>query len=238
MQKRVVPWISYGLDKRFYDTFGDQDIIYYHAPFCKNNISTQRLFACFLSPEVKNWNIPRTIHSCYIVKKGRFYLKNINRIQKDIFPHSTIFQSKLAFGLKRLNKPTCIDGDHRTASDYIKLFNKTKYFFCYDPCSFLVNIALLCGCIVIQDPVDGYNETEWMYALGIPTKLKGFSYGVENIKYAEATIGDAYGPCMEFINKSDESITKFIYEMEYKTYNLDKCYPYEESAFSLMFQYK
>ena len=79
--KRVVRWVAYGLDKRYYDSFGDQDIIYYHLPFCKNNLSTQRLFACFLSPNVKNRNQIRTNDICYIVKKGIAYEKNITRIK-------------------------------------------------------------------------------------------------------------------------------------------------------------
>ena len=94
----------------------------------------------------------------------------------------------------------------------------------------------MCGCIVVQDHVDEYTEEEWMYALGIPTKLKGFSYGLGNIEYAKATIGDAYGPCMELIKQSDESIKKFLYEMKHNTYNLDKCYEYEKSPFALMFR--
>lgn len=237
--KRVVRWVAYGLDKCYYDSFGDQDIIYYHLPFCKNNLSTQSLFACFLSPDVKNRNELRTLHSCYIVKKGIVYSKNKNRVNTNTFPHSELFQRKNKIPYTKVADTLCLDGYPITASGYIDMFNKTKYFFCYDPCSFLVIIALLCGCIVIQDPVDGYTEEEWTYATtGLRIKLNGFSYGIENIKYAKETISNAYGPCMQFVNRSDESIKKFLYEMENKTYNLDKCYPYEESPVSLMFQHR
>ena len=95
-------------------------------------------------------------------------------------------------------------------------------------------MALLCGCIVIQDPLDGYTEEEWMYAVGIPTKLKGLAYGLENLRYAEDTIKDAHDVCIEFITQSDTSIKQFLHDMEHKTYNTDRCYKYSESPYAIM----
>lgn len=233
--KTVVRWVAYGLDDHFYKSFADTDIIYYHVPFCKNNLSTQRLFACFLSPNVKNRFQQRDITLSYTLKKGRFYNRIRNMEQTGVFPHSYLLKNPALPFLQ--SSKTSVHLDYDVTMEYcIDIFNRSKYFFCYDPCTFLLLIALLCGCIVVQDPVEGYTEEEWMYAVGIPTKLKGFAYGIENIGYAEATIGDAYGPCMEIVNQSDKSIKKFLHEMETKTYNTDRCYEYEESPFSMMFK--
>ena len=232
--KRVVRWVAYGLPNEYYDSFSDTDIIYYHLPFCKNNLTKQRLFSCRLSPDVKNNRENRVNELCFIVKKGYKFWKNSIRRDTNTFPHQHMFKNRLSF----LKTNSGIDlAAYSSQTDYISIFNKTKYFFCYDPCTFLVIIALLCGCIVIQDPVDGYTEEEWIYAtLGINSvKLKGLAYGIENIKYAEDTIQDAYGPCMDIINQADGTIKQFLYDMEHKTYNTDRCYKYSESPFSLMF---
>jgi hypothetical protein len=233
--KRIVRWLVYGVDSGHYNQYQDGEIIYYHIPFCKNNITTQRLFSCRLSPEVKNRHEPRSHTLCYTIKKGMVYNKNHIRLQTGKFPHDILVPhstNRLSF-LKNPNV-LCFDGNYSTLEEQINLFNKTKYFYCYDPCSFLIIMALLCGCIVIQDPIDGYTEEEWMYAIGIHTKLKGLAYGIENLKYAENTIGDAYDNCMEFINQRDSSIKKFLHDMEHKTYNTDKCYKYSESPYAIM----
>ena len=232
--KRVIRWVGYGLDRCYYDAYSDTDIIYYHAPFCKNNLlASQKLFPCRLSPEVRNMNVPRTHKLCYVVKKGWKYWKNTIRRNTNTFPHNIFNNKQVSF--INTDSPIDIEAVHSTQTDHIALFNKTKYFYCYDPCTFLIIIALLCGCIVIQDPIDGYTEEEWMYAFGIPTKLKGLAYGIENLKYAESTIQDAYGPCMDLVNQSDISIKQFLHDMKHNTYNTNKCYKYSESAHAFMF---
>jgi len=232
--KRVVRWVAFGLQKELYNEFKDSDIIYYHAPFCKNNIASNRLFSCFLSPEVKNRYERRSIDLCYTIKKGILMAKNRYRIEKNVFPHTFFSTGPISF-LRRQTEPMFLDGHKLALDDAVSIFNKSKYFFCYDPCCFLVIVALLCGCIVIQDPVDGYTEEEWMHAVGIPKKLNGFAYGLENIKWAQKTIGGAYGPCMEYVAQSDTSIKKFVHEMETGTYNKEPCYKYEETYAPMTF---
>ena len=230
--KQVIRWIAYGTHEKAYKFFSETDIIYYHAPFCKNNESSQRLMSLRLPPGLYNQYRVRDIDVCWILKKGAVYCKNYFREKTRTFPHNILFpKSKLSF-LK--NNPHILEICGYNQLDDISAFHRSKFFFCYDPCCFLIIIALLCGCIVVQDPVDGYTEEEWMYAMGIPTRLKGFAYGIENIEYAKSTIVDAYGTCMEFISQSDKSIKKFLHEMETKTYSKEKCYEYDESLYSLM----
>jgi len=226
--KRVVRWVALGVQKELYNKFNDSDIIYYHAPFCKNNITSQRLFSCYLSPEIKNRYEQRTIDICYVIKKGIIMSKNFQRKEKNQFPHNFFSTGPISF-LRRNPLIIDLDGYNLTLENSISYFNKSKYFFCYDPACFLVIVALLCGCIVVQDPIDGYTEEEWMYSLGIPKKLNGLAYGLQNIKWAKATISESYGPCMEYVAQSDISIKKFLHEMETGTYNTKPCYKYEET---------
>lgn len=233
--KKVVRWIIYSVPDIEYKRFADDEIIYYHIPFCKNNITNQRLFVMSLSDKIVNRNESRDVKVCYAMKKGMEYYKNFQRVTTNVFPHSfltvknrkTIWEKKI-----NENKPSVVEIPPYTWSQEqcIDLFNKSEYFFCYDPCSFLVIMASLCGCIVVQDPIDGYTEEEWMYACGITTRLKGVAYGVENIEYARSTIQDASGPIKELMQSSEKSVTQFLSDIESKSYNMDKCYKYHESA--------
>ena len=232
--KKIVRWIIYGVKVDDYSRYQDNEIIYYHIPFCKNNKSTQRLFSCILPTNVRNRGEKRTSTICCAMKKGIDYEKNKIRIHLNQFPHDILKHKSKISTISNLTDPIFWFDFSNTLEEQIDVFNKTKYFYCYDPCSFMIIIALLCGCIVIQDPIDNYTEEEWMYAIGINTKLKGLAYGIENINYAINTIHEAYESCMEFINQRDTSIKKFLYEMENKTYNLDKCYEYSKSPYSLV----
>lgn len=230
--KRVVKWVGYGVNKQIVDTLQDTDIIYYHLPFCKNNLSTNRLFPIYFPPEIENRKEPRTNLVCYIVKKGLKFKKNQYRINSNVFPHTKLLRSKIP--PYTTIKAQSLEGV-KDISEYVNIFNKTKYFFCYDPCTFLIIMALLCGCIVVQDPIDGYTEEEWMYVMGQPTKLKGLAYGMENIKYAEDTIDDATSSCMDVIKYSETSIKNFIYEIENYSYKQEKCYDFTKSESPFMF---
>jgi hypothetical protein len=232
--KRVVRWIAFGTPEEQYKQFGENDIIYYHARWCKNNFTNNILFGCHLPQEVYNKNGIRNIDACWTLKKGGQYYKNHIREKTRTFPHDILFPKKKLSFLQTNPKIVELYGYNPNQLDHISVFHRSKFFFCYDPCCFLIILALLCGCIVVQDPPDGYTEEEWMYAMGIPTRLKGFAYGIENINYAKATIGDVYGPCMDYINTSDKSIKKFLHEMETNTYSKDKCYEYDESLYSFM----
>jgi hypothetical protein len=113
------------------------------------------------------------------------------------------------------------------------MFNTTKYFHCYDPCCFLFIMALMCGCVVVQHPVEGYSEEEWRYTIGIGD-LPGIAYGYDKIQKAEETIGEAYAKCVEFLNNMDKTIDRFVHEIETGTYDTKECYRFTESPYSLL----
>ena len=124
----------------------------------------------------------------------------------------------------------CWDHNH-----VIETFKKTKYFHCYDPACFLIVIALMCGCIVIQHPyVEGQTREQWEHAAyyGVVGKIKGLAYGIEDLPYAEATIHEAPEHCKKFLEFSESTVDHFVNDMESGTYNTDPCYKFNDSPYA------
>jgi len=80
----------------------------------------------------------------------------------------------------------------------IEIFQTHKYFVCYDPYSFLMQMAAMCGCIPIVVPINGTSKYEWnmrtwmgpyMRAFGL-ADVQGIAYGNDpkEIAYASATM--------------------------------------------------
>jgi hypothetical protein len=94
----------------------------------------------------------------------------------------------------------------------------------------------MCGCIVIQDPVDGYSESEWMYAtVGTNVRFKGMAYGIENLQYAKDTIHEASSICTSLLNR--DNVSSFISDLVNKRYVIEPCYDYNNSKYSLQHVY-
>jgi hypothetical protein len=74
-------------------------------------------------------------------------------------------------------------------------------------------MALMCGCIVIQHPLNNYTADEWRRSIGL-CGLNGIAYGAENIPAAEATIQYAVEDCMKFKKHNEETIDNFVRDME------------------------
>jgi hypothetical protein len=206
--KKIIRWILFGT--YLYPQYHKHEIIYYFAPFCKNNPANKRLSFCYWPAGLENKNLVRTNESCYIAKKGMY-----NPIIYAMFTNNTV-------PLKGLN----LEGLNH--EQLIKTFNTTKYFYCYDPCCFLVVMALMCGCIVVQYPIIGYTAKEWKYAVNLPT-LNGVSYGHDNLTHAEATIGFAAADCLKFKELNEISFKNFINDLETGNYTYEPCYPYNDS---------
>jgi hypothetical protein len=70
-----------------------------------------------------------------------------------------------------------------------EIFNKCKYFYCYDPNSAYTIFASVCGCIPIIYQIDGINEHDYftsrMYYFDGTVYNKGIVYGnnINKINY-------------------------------------------------------
>jgi hypothetical protein len=211
--KRIVRYITYG--SHWYPGYEANEMIYYHLPFCKNNPAKKRLTPTYWPSGIKNLGLPRTNTATYIVKKGSRYPDVRNTFSNT----------------NNLRQLAAIDIEGQSHEELIKTFNTTKYFYCYDPCCFLVIVAVMCGCIVIQHPVAGCSADEWRYMVEMPKN--GVAYGYSDLARAESTIDLAYEECLKFKRSADESVDNFIKDMETGNYTYEPCYKFNESPYSL-----
>ena len=209
--KKVVRYLTYG--SHWYSDYEPNEIIYYHAPFCKNNPAKQRLMPLYWPPGLENKGLERINQSCFITKKGIRY-RTVQEIVTSIHEN---------YGT---------DLQYKSHDELIHTFNTTKYFYCFDPCSFLVIMALMCGCIVIQHPFLGLSADEWMYTVGLKS-LNGIAYGYQNLAHAESTMPNARDDCLKFKEESESSVDKFIQDMKTGNYTIEPCYPFTGSPYSL-----
>jgi hypothetical protein len=222
---RIIRWVLLGAHR--YEQYEKNEIIYYYLPFCKDNPAVPRLSLTYLPANVTNRQQPRTHESCYIVKKGLRYLKNFNPNRK--FGIVSREQLHILPWSKERLKPIELDFV-KSHEEFIQIFNTTKYFVCYDPLCFLVIIALLCGCVVVQDPVDNYSESEWIYAsLGVRMdKFPGIAYGLSNLDYARNSMHQSHNVCMKLINSRDDSFNSFVNDIKNGTFSYEPCFKFND----------
>lgn len=211
--KRIVRWILYG--SHLYSYYLPNEIVYYLLPFAPGNLATQRLTVVHHPDGIVNKGLPRTNESCYVIAKGYKYSEI-----RDIFSSPTHMH---------INDTNLTGKNH---SDIIQIFNTTKYFYCYDPCSFLIQMSLMCGCIVVQYPPLGCTAEEWMYMLDMKS-LNGIAYGLENLAHAEKTISLAYADCIAFKEDHEKTVDTFINDMKTGNYTYQPCYPFNNSPRAL-----
>jgi len=135
-----------------------------------------------------NPNILRILHP--------FYGKN----RKFRYPIPRFFQANRNYPIRNPNfvhPPGSFElTREHTILQHIYIFNKFKWFMCYDPSTFYIVIAALCGCIPIVRKISGLNKQQWLKTTAASEYLKnkgldnlyGIAYGVEDMQYAENTI--------------------------------------------------
>jgi hypothetical protein len=212
--KRIVRWVLYGA--HLYDSYDPTETMYYFSPFCQNHLP-KKLLQCFhVPPNLCFPTEPRTEESCFVLKKG--------------------YKSSWVRDHFYANHPTGFDlSSLRQHSEIIEVLKKTKYFHCYDPASFVIIMALLCGCIVIQHPyIEGQTREQWEHSLGFDVigKIKGLAYGDEDLSYAESTIHEAPEYFQKLFDFADSTIDSFIQDMETGNFTNEPCYKFNESPYS------
>ena len=184
--KYIVRWMLSQLGTNFpseiLNTWNKNELVYYFNSEIKifNNkekIGTiyKYLTTLYINPQIKNHNIIKK-GWCFTLRKS-FYHKNIKYIH-----------SKDAYKINQ----------HIKQEEFINVFNKYKYFVSYDPLTFLINIATLCGCVSIVYPIDGLDKIAWIKMTGLAEyfdkinqyDLYGVAYGnsKEEIYFAENTM--------------------------------------------------
>ena len=218
--KRIIRWVLYGA--HMYDSYEPNEIVYYLAPFCHNHFPKKILQGWYVPPNLGLPTEPRTEEYCFILKKG----------ERNPWPRNRFYANPPA------GRDINLIPRH---SEIIDVFKKTKYFHCYDPACFLIVMALMCGCIVIQHPyVEGQTREQWEHAAyyGVVGKIKGLAYGIEDLPYAEATIHEAPDHCKKFLEFSESTVDQFAHDMETGNYTTEPCYRFNDSPYSYQHVYR
>jgi hypothetical protein len=216
--KYVVRWMLSELGKNipynWVNTWGKSELVYY-----------------FLS-ELKIKDSPEKLNSIYkfltmiYVKPNTFI--NLKR-PRDGFIHTFKKASYHKNGIRQIHP----DNSHfienfLNYNHMVDVFNNYKYFICYDPCSFLIYIAALCGCIPILYKVDNVSKEEYFNGKADINSIfyqyymdheyinyPGIAYGLEDIHHAESTLHllpDLLFKQIEYMNM--KSLDNFINDMK------------------------
>jgi hypothetical protein len=195
--KNVVRWILLEMDKtsnriQIPKTWGPNDLVYHW----ETGENTRQLCIMWYNPVFINNNTagPRD-DTCYIVKKGHLIHSNIEYIH----PENSI----------------CIDNIDDL--NYINsVFNKCKYFYCYDPnCAFTI-FAACCGCIPIVYPISGVNAEAFfkyrMFNYNGTIYNKGIVYGnnIDDINRAATELSGVEDGYKLLFNRYLETVDRFI----------------------------
>jgi hypothetical protein len=205
--KYVIRWILAPIGicshPETYKTWGPNDLVYYfnsEDKFIKEPEKVSKeyklLNILFINPKAINFNLQNRSGTCHTFRKS-YYHKNIQLIH----PSNS-------FEVTR----------RHTQEDYIKIFNKYKYFICYDPLTFLSVIAALCGCISIVKKVDGLSKKDWLNMLAITEYFKesgentlyGIAYGADDLENAINTL--------HLVKKQWDDITNFMINKNIKSF--------------------
>jgi hypothetical protein len=145
--KNVVRWIllDLGIEMPFnhYEKWDKKDLIYFWETKDTTNKYFKQLNCQWLNNIFYNKGLKfeERNNTCYIIKKSIFVHKNIKYLHK--------------------SDSICLDNIH-SLKEKCDIFNKCKYFYCYDPNTMYIIYALLCGCIPIIYPLEGISKTEYM----------------------------------------------------------------------------
>lgn len=185
--KYVVRWMLSELGQNVpyehLNTWNKNELVYYFNSEKKLNDNPEKIGSIYkllsilhLPPQAIQTNFETRINVCYTIRKAHYIHKN---------------------GIKYIHPENAFELIYNNHSlyEYIQVFNKFKYFICYDSLSFYIIISALCGCIPIVYPKDGLSKKDWINTTAVSEycsikgldNLYGIAYGIEDIKYAEDT---------------------------------------------------
>lgn len=185
--KYVVRWMLSKLGQNVpYDwvnTWNKNELVYYfnsedkikNEPNKLGNIY-KLLNVIYINPYLTNLNLKNRKGTCFTIRKA---LETNGKKIMNVHPPNS-------FEVTR----------NHTQIDYIKIFNKYKYFISYDSLTFLSVIAALCGCISIVIKVDGLSKNDWLNTTAVAKYLEisnekilfGIAYGADDLENAINTI--------------------------------------------------
>ena len=205
--KNVVRWILLGLGKEIpneqFMHWGKKDLVYYYNyekkfDFVKNIKKNGTIFkslnTVYINPNIKTYNFDTRDDYCHTFRKAHDL-----KIPYEEFHPSNSFE---------------ITREHNQM-DCLIIFNRCKFFICYDPLTFLIVISVLCGCVAVVNKVDGLTKEEWLktttayefiHKRGVDN-LFGIAYGTGDIPFAVSTLHLAKQQWINIMNYSKDVLT-------------------------------
>ncbi len=137
--KNVLRWVLLDIElpHRTHVTLNwdKNDMIYWWEP--KPN--KKQLCCPYFNDIFKKTNNMIRTDTCYLIKKGKEFHKNMK------FYHNNSIEINQGTPLSEINN----------------IFNKCKYFYCYDPNTMFIIYAAVCGCIPIVYPIEGVTKEQY-----------------------------------------------------------------------------
>jgi len=215
--KYVIRWIlaevGVNTNKNIPNTWNKNDLVYYFLTEKKMSDSPEKLYS--------SYNFLTTIY----LKQNKFI--NYKRERKGychIFKKSHIHKN----GIQIMHPSSSVEfHGFPTYTELVDFFNNFEYFVCYDPMSFLIFLAGLCGCIPILHKKDNISKEVYFkggsdsntcfyeYYLDNPyVNYPGIAYGIEDVEYARSTLHllpELLNKQIEYIN--NKNIDRFINDL-------------------------
>jgi hypothetical protein len=209
--KHVSRWVLYHTEKPIEELYGENDVYFNYGNFKTfENVPDRKL-------TVFNYYFDKLYVTNNGSRKGFCHLAHKNTPPNS---HET-FKTFNSFDLREWKT--------NGAFDYLReQFNKYEYFLTYDQKSFFTLAATLCGCkAIILNPGPSFEQhqnafslsddygkpmTPTEYRLKNPIQMYGIAYGLDDIGWANKTIGLStdYLKELEIIdNKTVEDFVKF-----------------------------
>ncbi|NMP03418.1 hypothetical protein HHE94_11970 [Pseudoalteromonas arctica] len=177
--------------------YGENELYFrFQDAFFHEHFYSQKLYvAYFVKQYYFNKKYSNRSGSCYMMRKGRG-----RKIEHDL-KNSTLID----------------DLSHKETAE---VFNRSKYFYCYDLYSAYSSFAVLCGCIPIVIPQVGLSEKDWQG----DTRLRyGIAYGKseKQLSYAKNTARNLTRLIEDLELESEKHVENFIFETQ-RYFSLEK----------------
>lgn len=214
----VARWILYHTESKIEQTYGNEDVYFNFGNFKTfKNVPNKKL-------TVLNYNFDNLYITNQFSRKGFCHISHKNTPPDG----NKIFSSFNSSDL----------GNWKTSGAYNYLreqFNKYEYFLTYDQKSFFTVAATLCGCkaIILRSDIlkeerenaftlsEDYGKilTPTEYRLNNPIQMYGVAYGLDDISWANKTIGFTRDYIHELEKIDQKSVDDFVSYWEKKLLN-------------------
>jgi len=166
--------------------YGDGEIyFFYNEAFNDKAINPDAenlLRVTYFNPIYKRTNFGSRRGSCYLIRKG--HKRILDQHPSDAIPIDNLSHQEKA-----------------------SLFNEMEYLYSYDPYTFYVVYAAICGCVPIIIPEDGISKEDWQ---PIAQLRLGLAYGAAEIELAKQQQGNLLARLNATRQNEDQMVCRFV----------------------------